>query len=142
MSPETHIRLCKAIRRIHDQLAGMPDAAIAALPEQTTTTVHIQPSGHRGDDTKTIASVDALGNALLGHPGQRVAMGSGAWHYDASGCEGPIQLGIYMSVSSPEDRAKDQELARLRAEVESLRASNAEEDDARGERHDRRFATA
>jgi hypothetical protein len=70
-----------------------------------------------------VAAVDAVSVALLGHPAKTERMSSGTFHHTTKGDRGPIHLDIYQQVADPDADERDAELARLRAEVEQLRAA-------------------
>jgi len=76
---------------------------------------------------KVIAAVDAIAHALLGKPSADRRMGDGSYHRDASGRRGAIDIATYTSVADPAAVDPEQEIARLRAENEQLRAEVATE---------------
>lgn len=71
---------------------------------------------------KTVEAVDAVTLAVLGKPGE-TRKDSDDWRHIAEGRIGTCYLQIHSTVPGPPDE-RDDELARLRAEVESLRAQS------------------
>lgn len=84
---------------------------------ELTVGLNIQPIGDRSDDI-TIHTIDALANALFGRPGVPTPMSGGTWHYHAEGqLADRFRVATFGGMKSPDERAKDAELAELRARV-------------------------
>lgn len=83
--------------------------------------IGIQPAtGRRGHDQDVVAAVDAVAIALLGRPASGKRLSTSYMHI-IEGKRGPVEVNVYQSVSDPEERERDAELARLRAEVAELK---------------------
>lgn len=108
--------LAAALRGIADDLAGLAGAGLPQDPKPYVC-LDIQPKGDT--DAEKVRAVDAVGRAVLGET--RVADTSAINHYGIRGHRGGVSINVYERISSPEDRVKDEELARLRAELERLR---------------------
>ncbi len=117
-----YAELAETLRGIADDLAGLAGSDIHA-PSYVGLT--FQPR-HDAPDEAKVATIDAIGRVLLGKPGQLSRMSGGVYHHDASGHRGPVTIGVYGGVAGPEERSKDEEIARLRAEVERLRGATVE----------------
>jgi hypothetical protein len=111
--------LAAELRRMADDLDTLTDQATPAY-----VTFGIQPNEDRTDEAKTIAAVDAVATALLGHPGKPQKVSGGGYHYQASGKRDRILVDVYQRVTDPERRALAAELDRLRAEVAALRPAD------------------
>lgn len=84
-----------------------------------------------GTDQEIIERTDAVGVALFGRPGAVTKMSDKKWFYQVEGKVGIVGVHLYDSISEATVREleqgrelaeKEAELARLRAEVEKLRA--------------------
>lgn len=131
--PDPFADLAAELRRA---AADLSDLIGSGLPEPAQFEFNIQPgesipNGER-DDEVTARAVDAMAMALLGKPGEPQLMSKDHYFYSARGQRGPITVTIYQSISTAwvEKRhaavalaEKEAELAKLRAEVEELRAS-------------------
>lgn len=109
-----------------DDLIGQP------APRQFA--INIQP--HCGpshppvpkERAETVAAVDTVSLVLLGRPAETRPMSGGSFHHHAYGERGPIKLGVYQGVADPAAVDPDEEIARLRAENDKLRAELGGED--------------
>lgn len=113
------------LHRIADdlaKLAGEPEPRYVGLDFQPYNGVEDDPGG---SDAATIAATDAVAIALLGRPAKPQRMGGGSFHHTAHGARGRIRVAAFQSVSDPEAHAREAELARLRAEIEKLRAQQS-----------------
>jgi isopentenyl diphosphate isomerase/L-lactate dehydrogenase-like FMN-dependent dehydrogenase len=72
-------------------------------------------------DADRVRTVDAVATALLGTPGHMERMPSGSFHHTVSGRRGDVRVSVFDGVSDPAARERDDELARLRAELAALR---------------------
>lgn len=93
---------------------GLPDSwsSLDILPRDTKLT-----------DGEKIAVVDAIGQALLGKPGEARKLSGGGYHHKAGGQRGRLTVDIFTSVEGPEKRALLEEVERLRAERDALLAA-------------------
>lgn len=76
----------------------------------------------------TVVAVDTVSQILLGKNAATERMGGGSFHHTIHGQRGPIKVGIFQSVADPDIVDPDEEIARLRAENEKLRAELGVED--------------
>jgi len=110
---------------IADELRGVADLLDSIghveLPEPRLAGLDFQPGGET--DAEIIAAIDAIGMALLGKKGERSTTSGRPW-YAVKGMRGPVTVSAYRGLSQPPDE-RDVELARLRAEVEQLRAKQS-----------------
>ncbi len=80
----------------------------------------LQVPGAETDDER-IATVDAVGMAVLGKQGEARAMSDRTWHHNVHGRVGQgVMFGVFDAIASPEERARVAELAELRAKVAEL----------------------
>lgn len=117
-----YAELAAELRRIADDLEPLDERGVAPL---SSVSLNFQPGPFRPEQ-ETTATVDAIGLALLGQPGAPMEMSGGSYHHDARGRRGSISVGAFTSVSSPQERERQAELERLRAEVERLRGQAGE----------------
>ena len=109
------------LRAIADALDTLASTPLTRL----YVTLQIQPSG-ADDDGQKIATIDAIGMAVVGKPGAVEPMIDGrSWHHDASGTRGPVGFSVYSSVTPPAERERLAEVAQLRAELDDLKAQRA-----------------
>lgn len=126
--PSVWADIAAELRRIADDcmdLIGEPGPRLFQL--------NIQPhnaDGLQRDSAKnraaTMACVDTAATVLCGQPGTTYPVGGSSFHHGAGGQRGPIDLKVYQSVADPDAVDPEQEIARLRAENEQLRAAVAE----------------
>lgn len=109
------------LRRVADALDSIADVE---LPEPRLFQLNIQPGGT--SDADVMDGIDVLSSALLGKQGSHETVSGGPW-YVARGRRKQIDVSIYRGLSKPPDE-RDAELARLRAEVEKLRAERLGDD--------------
>jgi hypothetical protein len=76
----------------------------------------------------TIEGIDTVAFVLLGKKAETREMSGGSFHHTAKGRRGPITFSIYNAVADPAAVDPDEEIARLRAENEKLRAELGVED--------------
>lgn len=108
-----------------NELAAVAEAirglAGQGLPESWVQLAFQPGRGVVGDDT-AIHAVDTIAQALIGKPGTTELMSGGSYHHTADGTHGRVlNVAVYKRVESPEKRALEAELVRLRAEVEAAR---------------------
>lgn len=123
--PSVWADIAAELRRIADDcmdLIGEPAPRVFQL--------NIQPhnaDGPQRDSAKnraaTMACVDTAATVLCGQPGTTYPVGGSSFHHGADGKRGPIDLKVYQSVADPDAVDPDEEIARLRAENEQLRAA-------------------
>jgi len=117
---DPYAEIAAELRRIADDLTTL---AGKGLPKPWFN-ISIQPAtDERGNDDVVIPAVDAVAVALLGRPATTDPMSSGGHMHRIAGTRGPVSLGVHQSVSSPEAREREAELARLRAELDALRTA-------------------
>lgn len=87
--------------------------------------LNIQPGAGEGDDEDTkVRTLDAFAQAILGKPAEDTYLEtSQVWHHCTHGAVGPVHVAVYGAVTPPELKAKDVELARLRAQRDDFRAA-------------------
>jgi len=117
------------LHRLADDFAR---TATGDLPMPRSISLSIQPGGpHNDADDQVIATVDAIGAAVLGKTGSVIALSAGGFHYRSGGARGPVEFMVFREISAARAERieagsvlaeKEAELARLRAEVEKLRA--------------------
>lgn len=102
--------------------------ALVGEPAPGCFDINIQPRNADGYGKNTVknrpataAATDAIAKALLGKPSTDVKMGDGSFHRNAAGRRGRIGVAVYTSIADPDAVDPDEEIARLRAEVEQLR---------------------
>jgi hypothetical protein len=125
VEPSPWLDLAAELHRIADDLE-----TLVGEPALQQVTLHIQPHNADGYQKKTaanrpatIAAVDAVAVALLGKPAETKRMSDGVFfHHGVGGTRGPVKVDIYTSVADPDAVDSEQEIARLRAENERLRA--------------------
>lgn len=120
---DSYADLAATLHAIADDLA-----TLAGTGKASYVGLSIHPAGE--DDEATIAAVDIVGQALLGKPGETREMIGGSYHHGAHGNRGGVNVSVFNSVTPPRQRALEDELARLRAEVA---AAKAEAEQARAE---------
>lgn len=76
----------------------------------------------------TIDAIDTAALVLLGKKAETREMSGGSFHHTARGRRGPISLMVYNAVADPAAVDPDEEIARLRAENDKLRAELGVED--------------
>lgn len=112
-----------ALRRLADNCADL-----IGQPGPRLIQLDIQPYAKSGPDrpedrAETIANVNTVASALLGVTGNTKRLGSDTFHHKAHGPVGPVVVSIYQSVADPSLVDPNEEIARLRAENERLRAA-------------------
>jgi hypothetical protein len=112
-------RIAKDVRG----LVGQPAPGLVSLSIQPYNADRLGKPTAKGRPA-TVAAVDAVATALLGKPGATYDV-SGGFHHGVHGESGPISVGVYTSVAAPDAVDPEEEIARLRAEVEQLRAAAA-----------------
>jgi hypothetical protein len=106
------------LRAIADSLDTLAEMPLNRL----WVRVDIQPSG-TDDDEQKIATIDAIGQAVVGKAGTVRVMSDGvSYHHDASGTLGTVVFSVFSSVASPAERERLAEVTRLRAELDELKA--------------------
>lgn len=71
---------------------------------------------------ETVTAVDTVSQILLGRSAKTERVGGNTFHHGARGSRGSVSFSIYQSVADPALVDPDEEIARLRAENEALRA--------------------
>lgn len=105
------------LHRIADDLNALAGRGLAAA----YVSIDIHPHRAEGTDEQITAEVDAVATALLGRPGETYRLSGGSYHHGArNDCE-PVRVAVYNSVSDPDTRQRNAELAALRAELAALR---------------------
>lgn len=94
---KTSFQVAQALDAIAGKLYALDDDVHKSLWVGLT----IQPDPNLSDEQK-VAAIDAIGEAILGHPGELREMSSGTYHHDADGLVGPVRVGIYASVTATE----------------------------------------
>ena len=117
--PETpaedfYTRLAANLHTVADAVATL---AGRDLP-RCNLTVRYYPYGD--DDPTNINAIDTFGQAVLGKPGKAQRMGDGTDHHHVDGSLGTVTVAAYRGIQTPEDKAKDEEIARLRAKLAEL----------------------
>lgn len=105
---------------------------LAVEPAPRAFSINIQPFVPDGPErygvksrAVTTAAVDAVALGLLGKVAETKKMGDGTFHRHADALRGPIEVRAYQRVADPAAVDPDEEIARLRAENEQLRAALA-----------------
>lgn len=131
LKPRDHFtEIADELHRAADAVASL---AGSGLPKPRHFNLNIQPGDRGSDDEGTVASVDAMAQALLGINGHPHEVGRGMYHYGTDQTwRGPISATIYQGISAEyaqrieHDRVlaeREAELEKLRAELEELRRS-------------------
>jgi hypothetical protein len=114
--------LATELRRLAD---GVESLAGRDLPTSYVS-FDLLPKDHKLGDDEKVAVIDAIGQALLGEPGQtRELPSSGAFHHKAEGRRGGLLVRALTSVDSPEKRELRRELEEMRAERDALLAAGS-----------------
>lgn len=112
-----YAELADTLHAIADDIATL---AGRGLPELSYVAFEVQPFPRESDDDK-IRVIDAIGEALVGRPSETELMVGGTYHYRAKGYRGPVHIDVYAGVTSPEERAMEAEMARLRERIDRRR---------------------
>jgi hypothetical protein len=108
--------LAETLHGIADDVAGLAGTGLEPLVHAGLTFL----PQHTLTDEEKVAAIDAVATALLGKPGALQKLNAGGYHHHVDGWRGAVEISVFSAVSGPEDRAKDEEIARLRAEVARL----------------------
>jgi hypothetical protein len=125
--PDDHYaRLAASLHELADRFAGL---AGRDLPRPVCFDVTVMPTPHQATDDVITAAVNAVGQALLGKDGKENLMSDKRHiHFGTEGHLGTIKINVFQSLQRKQRRpnAKDEEIARLRAELAEARAAGKE----------------
>jgi hypothetical protein len=132
VQPETPVSEPSVWADIAAELRRIADDCMDLIGEPAPSHFGIDIQPHNADGPQrnsaknraaTMACVDTAATVLLGQPGATYPVSGRSFHHGADGQRGPIDLKVYQSVADPNAVDPEEELARLRAENEQLRAA-------------------
>lgn len=106
---ETAAELASGLRAVASLLDSLGSTSLALV----SVSMSIQP--HGGDVVK-VSTIDAIGKALAGTPGETKPVGGG-YHHGAQVAIDGIRVHAFGSVESPAEREMKAEIERLRAQL-------------------------
>ncbi len=111
-------QLAQALREIAGHLADFAGHNMPPL------SVHLDILTGLPDDAADqvkMATIDAVSLALVGKTGETRKLSNSTYHYNGRGHVGPVFVNVFDAIASPDQRVKDEEIARLRAELAQVR---------------------
>lgn len=102
---------------LHEVARRVDGLAMRGLPE---VSVEVKFWPRADTDEQTVATIDAIGLALLGESGAPRENTPGRWMHFVRGEVGSVRVDSFKSIESPERQAQEAEIARLKAEIARL----------------------